>query len=131
MIGQINQIDQQPEIQRKTDPSQPQIPIKDEDWAKDLVTIVRHFDTADRSTREKLTRKWRKQMCYWDSLQYLWWSDMVRDWRTPEEALQEFGLNQRADMDPALYAKVINIYRAHGEVIIAAMSSSTPKILFP
>jgi hypothetical protein len=104
----------------------------DQDWAKDLLDVVRHFDIADKFTRDRQVRKWRKQMCYWDSLQFLWWSDIVHDWRTPDQAQDDFvGSGVDIDVDPTLYAKVINIYRAHGEVIIAAMSSSIPKTMFP
>jgi len=70
-------------------------------------------------------------MFYWDHLQYLWWNDTVYDWRTPDQARTDLTGDDRVSIDPALYAKVINIYRAHGEIIIAAMSSSTPKIQFP
>lgn len=107
-------------------------PIKDEEWAKALLDVVKHFDIADKFVRDNQVRKWRKQMCYWDGLQFLWWSDVIHDWRTPDQISQDFtGTDADVDIDPTLYAKVINIYRAHGEVIIAAMSSSTPKVQFP
>lgn len=106
--------------------------LNDQEWARDLLDVVRHFDIADKFTRDRLVRKWRKQMCYWDSLQYLWWSDVVHDWRTPDQAVDDLsGSGTDIDVDPNLYAKVVNIYRAHGEVIIAAMSASTPKVVFP
>ena len=103
--------------------------LGDEQWAKDLVDIVKHYDKADESARSRQVRKWRKLMNYWDSIQYLWWSELEGDWRTPD------AINQNLDdpnfIDPALYAKVINIYRAHGEVVISAMSATVPSVLFP
>lgn len=101
--------------------------IKDEPWAKNLVEIIDHLEKHDQFMRDRQLKKWRKQMCYWDHLQYLWWSELAHDWRTPQDAVEE---DPQADIDPALYAKVINIYRAHGEVIIAAMSASLPTVPF-
>ena len=103
--------------------------LSEEQHGKDLIDIVKHYDKADEPIRERQIRKWRKQMSYWDSIQYLWWSEQEGNWRTPE------AINDNQDdpnfIDPALYAKVINIYRAHGEVIISAMSASVPSVLFP
>jgi hypothetical protein len=65
--------------------------------------------------------------CYWDNIQYIWWSDFAFDWRTPEQVQEE---DPQSDIDPALYAKIINIYRAYGEVIIAAMSAALPTVPF-
>lgn len=102
--------------------------LKEETWGKSLLNLVEHLDSADKMTRDHQVRKWRKQNCYWDSLQYIYWSDLIHDWRTPEQAQDE---NPDVKIDPALYAKVVNIYRAHGEIIIAAMSASVPKVIFP
>ena len=104
-------------------------PLKDQQFAKDLVDIVKHYDKMDEPIRDRQVRRWRKLMNYWDSIQYLWWSEQEGDWRTPDSINAN-----RADpgfVDPSLYAKVINIYRAHGEVVISAMSSSVPSVLFP
>lgn len=101
--------------------------LSEQDFAKSLVTIVNHLELQDQFIRERNVKKWRKQMCYWDNVQYLWWSEFAKDWRTPDQARDE---NFEADIDPALYAKVINIYRAHGEVIIAAMSAALPTVPF-
>lgn len=122
-------------IQRKDtrSPQRSKGPIKDEEWAKSLQTIVSQYVLSDKPTRDRQVRKWRKQMCYWDGLQFLWWSDVVHDWRTPDQYNEAYQgtSDDRVEIDPALYAKVVNIYKAHGEVIIAAMSSTTPKVLFP
>lgn len=104
-------------------------PICDEEWAKALVDIVKEFEVADQPVRDRQVRKWRKQMLYWDHVQYLWWSEVAHDWRSPDQLQDLEGSD--IDIDPSLYAKVINIYRAHGEVVIAAMSANVPKVLFP
>lgn len=123
-----------PSIQRNS-PADSQAgvePIKDQEWAKNLWTIISSLELKDKPTRDRQVREWRKHMCYWDHLQFLWWSDVIHDWRTPEQALEDFnGADADVRIDPTLYAKVINIYRAHGEVIIAAMSSSMVKVSFP
>jgi len=99
----------------------------DSDVAKNLSVVIEHLEKHDRFSRDRQIKKWRKQMCYWDGIQYVWWSDFAFDWRTPDQVREE---NPQSDIDPALYAKVINIYRAYGEVIIAAMSSALPTVPF-
>lgn len=99
----------------------------DSDIAKNLARIIDHLEQHDRFARERLIKKWRKQLCYWDNIQYIWWSDFALDWRTPDQIKEE---DPQSDIDPALYAKIINIYRAYGEVIIAAMSSALPTVPF-
>ena len=49
--------------------------LSEEQFGKDLIDIVKHYDKADEPIRERQIRKWRKQMSYWDSIQYLWWSE--------------------------------------------------------
>lgn len=97
------------------------------DIAKNLSSIIDELDRHDRFARDSQIKKWRKAMCYWDNIQYVWWNDFAHDWRTPEQAQEE---DPQSDVDPALYAKIINIYRAYGEVIIAAMSSALPTVPF-
>jgi len=99
----------------------------DSDVAKNLADIIEHLEQHDRFNRDRLIKKWRKQMCYWDNIQYIWWSEFAFDWRTPEQIKEE---DPQSDIDPALYAKIINIYRAYGEVIIAAMSAALPTVPF-
>ncbi len=99
----------------------------DTDIAKWISEIIDHLDKHDKFARDSQIKKWRKQMCYWDSIQYIWWSDFAFDWRTPDQIREE---DPGSDIDPALYAKIINIYRAYGEVIIAAMSSALPTVPF-
>lgn len=99
----------------------------DSEVAKNLGIIVDHLEEHDRYSRDALIKKWRKQMCYWDNIQYIWWSDFAFDWRTPDQIKEE---DPGSNIDPGLYAKIVNIYRAYGEVIIAAMSSSLPTVPF-
>ena len=99
----------------------------DSEVAKNLSQVIDHLEKHDRFSRDRLIKKWRKQMCYWDNIQYIWWSDFAFDWRTPDQIREE---DPQSDIDPALYAKIINIYRAYGEVIIAAMSSALPTVPF-
>lgn len=99
----------------------------DSDIAKWLSEIIDHLEKHDKYARDVQIKKWRKQMLYWDNVQYIWWSDMAFDWRTPDQVREEDPGNS---LDPALYAKIINIYRAYGEVIIAAMSTALPTVPF-
>jgi hypothetical protein len=101
--------------------------LKDTDEARLLLTIIQDYERQEQFVRLSSVKKWRKQIHYWNNLQYLAWSESAHDWRTAEDILAE---NPQADIDPALYAKVINIYKAHGEILIGALTSGLPGVRF-
>lgn len=95
--------------------------------ARLLLQIVQDYDRAEEFVRLQGVRKWRKQMHYWNNLQYLAWDEVARDYKTAEDIVAE---DPQADIDPALYAKVTNVYKAHGEILIGALTSGTPSVRF-
>lgn len=66
--------------------------------------------------RESRVREWRKHEEYWRGVQYIFWDEFVGDWRLPPDELYEE------------LPKVINIFKAHGESIIAALSTALPYV---
>ena len=67
----------------------------------------------------------------WHGVQYIFWSESRQDWIAPTETRwfqQEEG---REEAEGPFYDFVINIYRAHGEAIIAALGSQIPTVRFP
>lgn len=92
-----------------------------------LLNIIQEYDRAEEFVRLTLVRKWRRQIHYWNNYQYLAWDEVAHDWMTPEEVLDQ---DPQADIDPALYAKVINVYKAHGEILIGALTAGTPIVRF-
>lgn len=84
-------------------------------------------DQQEKSARELMVRVWKKYENYWRDRHYIIWDEFSADWRTPEELM---ALDPTLDVDPAAYAKVVNIYKAHGEAIISALSSGLPHVNF-
>lgn len=95
--------------------------------ATSILSLVEGFDMAERIPREGMIRTWKKADNYWRHRQYLWWDEFGHEYKTLEEATY---LRTDLEIDPATYAKVINIYKAHGEVIISALSNSIPSVRF-
>jgi len=99
----------------------------DEDLEHAIKVIVDKLELEDRPAREVLLRDLRKLELFWINIQHVFWSDLARDWR-PLEQLQDEDPDE--EYDPAMLSKIINIFRAHGESMIAAMSASVPSVWF-
>src|SRR5262245_52572353 len=93
-----------------------------------LKSIVDSLILEDQNAREEHLRVIRKNDLFWDGFQDLWWNGTDKGWWTVSDAVQN-NLISAADMED--YDKNINIYRAHGESIIAASSIEVPKSRFP
>lgn len=97
-----------------------------EDEGRKLFDLFKSFDEEDREVREQLIRRWKKLEYYWKGYQYLAWSEMSTDWQTPDLDPGVFD----DYLDNIFYTKVFNVYRAHGESIIAALSTAVPGVVF-
>lgn len=93
-----------------------------------LKSIVDNLIQEDSTAREEHLRVIRKHDLFWEGFQDLWWNGTDRGWWTVADAA-ESNLISQADMED--YDKNVNIYRAHGESIIAASSMDIPKTKFP
>jgi hypothetical protein len=94
---------------------------------KILSSLVDELEREDFFVRETMIRVWKKHENYWRDRQYVIWDEMTSDWRTPGEMKTA---DPTIDIDPAAYAKSANIYKAHGEAIISALSSGLPHVKF-
>jgi hypothetical protein len=95
---------------------------------KDLVDKVEKEDSWIRKQQIKL---WKKNDEFWHGIQFIFWSESRQDWISPVETRwfqQEEG---REEAEGPFYDFVVNIYKAHGESIIAALSSQIPTVRFP
>jgi len=92
-----------------------------------LSELIEELERPEETVREMMVRVWKKHENYWRDRQYIIWDEVATDWRTPME-LRE--LDPNLDIDPAAYAKVINIYKTHGEAIISALSAGLPFVRF-
>lgn len=101
--------------------------LADGDEARDLLNLIEDFDRAEEFVRIDLIRKCRKAHHYWNNLQYLAWDEVAHDWKSAAEIVET---DPQADIDPADYAKIINVYKAHGEILIGALTSGLPAVRF-
>jgi hypothetical protein len=97
------------------------------DLAKAFVDVLRTMDMEEDYVRYRHVLKWRKHLLYWNSIQYLVESLSDRDWLTPGQIAQR---NPELEVEPALYAKVVNVFKAHGEIFIGALSQGLPTVRF-
>lgn len=102
-------------------------PLKDdEDSQKALLDILREFDTTEENARAHNIRLYKKCENYWHHIQNIYWSTKANDWKDPSYYYE----NNPGETPDGLDLKIVNIYRAHGESIVAALSVNTPTIRF-
>lgn len=101
--------------------------LTDTQDAKEILQLIEDYHREEEYARIDLTRKCRKHMHYWNNFQYLAWDDVAHDWRTPNEIVES---DPDADIDPADYAKIANVYKAHGEILIGALTAGMPSVRF-
>ena len=101
--------------------------LNDTPIAQTLLTLIQDYDRQEEFVRQNKVLEYRRNHHYWNSRQYLALDAVARDWKTPQDIADS---EPQADLDPAQYAKVINIYRAHGEIFISALTSGIPMVRF-
>lgn len=91
----------------------------------DLVDVVlqigQEYDKEDRLEREERRPLWMKLENYFNGLQRIYWNMVAKDWRLVDEESHTAGRS---------YDRIVNMFRAHGESIIAALSIKTPSAIF-
>src|SRR3990167_96698 len=87
-----------------------------------LEDLLKDARREDRFVRDEQVRLWRRLEYYFNNILDIFMDPVTRDWRIPNwEELEEEG-----EFSPRL----INIYRPHGEAIVAALSVTVPGIFF-
>lgn len=97
-----------------------------------LLQILRDYDVEDRSARNWQVRLWKKLENYFKSFQTIFWDDVAHDYRSPLfiSDWSQLTPNPNIDLDPGIYPRIVNIYRAYMESIIAALSNGLPYVRF-
>ena len=111
--------------------SDPNLTKLDDDLIKALEYLRDQFEKEDSWIRKSQIKTWKKNDEFWHGIQYIFWSESKQDWISPVESRwfeQEEG---REESEGPFYDFVLNIYRAHGDSIIAAMGSQVPAVRFP
>ncbi len=88
-----------------------------------LKKVLDEFWKEDLEIRERQIRKYRHLKLLWDGFSRVWWDENAHDWRifSGENA-------QSADGDQEFYDKPVNVFKAYGETIIAALSVLVPPV---
>lgn len=92
-----------------------------------LTTIADRCAREEYPIRQRQLKLWKKLEKFWHGEQHLFWSDREDNWLSISDALN----SKSTSSDAQLYDYVVNIYRAHGESVIAALSATVPAVRFP
>jgi len=95
-----------------------------------LLAIRDKLCIPERTVRENFVRKLKKLECYWNNLQYIYWDSVARDYRDYQDKTYVGFEDPQADTDVEAIAKVVNIYKAHGEAWISAIAAGIPYTRF-
>ena len=93
--------------------------VKDE-----LTSVLKEIETEQKTQREAQVRYWKGLELYWKHIQDIFWDASVKDYRHINDQGNE------ENIDTYYVDKIVNIYRAHGESIIAAASQDVPQCVF-
>ncbi len=93
--------------------------------------IIRQLEQEDDNVRKQQIRQWKKNDRFWHGIQYIFWSETQQDWIAPINTRLDDISGNREESEGPFYDYVVNIYKAHGESIIAALSAQVPAVRFP
>jgi len=91
-----------------------------------LDSIILDIDHRDQFARDRLMRIYKRNEYFWEGLQNIFFSEIAHDWRY----ISQNPDGEVVEDDANLENKVVNIYKAHGEIIVAAISQSIPATRF-
>jgi hypothetical protein len=105
----------------------PKIPEK---IKKALEDILRECKREDFEIYKAQIKEWKKLEEYWHGVQYLFWSERDQTWLSTEDinTRKSHFLEDDDEGNGPYYDYVLNIYRAHGEAIISALSAQLPTL---
>ena len=91
-----------------------------------LMSILRDCEMEDDYTRQTVLKEAKQNELYWHGFQYIFWDESLHDYRIPTQTLLE-DVSTREDTK-YIYDYVVNIFKAHGLSIIAALSAEIPNV---
>jgi hypothetical protein len=98
------------------------------DLQKALLDLKSEVDLESRPVRDKLIPMWRRNEAFWKGIQRGIYSEIARNYVSSQDLAR---MPELSDIDFNDYERCINITRAHGEAILAALSSKLPNPIFP
>lgn len=99
--------------------------LTEEQWAR-VISIVNKLDLEDKPERDKWLPIWKKLEYLWAGWQKLTW-EPGEGWRSSYDLLQS---GELSNLQPEDIYRVVNVYRSHGESIVAALSAALPNVRF-
>src|SRR4051812_21294844 len=84
---------------------------------KDLLDLARR---EDQEVRWEFLRVWKRLEYYWENILDIFMDPATRDWRIPNWD----------QLESEMPSRLINIYRPHGEAIVAALSVDVPSQIY-
>lgn len=96
-----------------------------------LKILVDKYEKEDSFIRKQQIRMWKKNEEFWHGMQHIFWSETRQDWVSPIEMKMFDQEEGRTGVDGPFYDYVINIFRPHGEAVIAALGAQVPTVRFP
>lgn len=100
---------------------------------KASLELCKIAEREDDDIRKRQMRLWKKLDLFWHGIQHIIWDQNDGIWLSPTDmSFERAGVTPLWDQDEEPdYTNVVNIYRAHGESIIAALSAQVPGVRFP
>jgi len=96
-----------------------------------LKELIDKYEKEDAWIRKQQIKLWKKNDEFWHGIQFIFWSESRQDWISPTDTRWYQEEEGREEAEGPFYDFVANIYRAHGEAIIAALSANIPAVRFP
>lgn len=101
--------------------------IEKEHVEKLLSDLVDRAYREERPGREIMIRRYKRLNLFWTGNQYAVWDGQINDYRTLDQVSTVL---DELQIDPALYNRPVNVFRAWGESIVGALATSVPKVRF-
>jgi hypothetical protein len=104
----------------------------DHELQEALKDIVKKCETEDEFVRRAQIRTWKKNEEFWHGVQYLFWNEKGQTWISPMSGAAPnlgFSEEENTELGP-FYDFVIDIFSAHGQSIISALSNQVPSVKF-
>lgn len=94
--------------------------------ASALKEIIKLLTEPEKESQDSIASACRGAEYYWRGIQDIFYNAEAKDWRrVSDETIEGEEIDENAD-----YNRIVNIYKAHGESIIAALSSGVPYTRF-
>lgn len=85
------------------------------------VELLRFARDDDKFVRDNLVYLWKKLDYYWNNILDIFYDPISRDWQIPDWD----------NLEDEIPPRLINIFRPHGEAIVAALSVTIPSVNYP